>query len=80
MNEQFWINSAKTLTEDNGSIWRKSSPNVILPTKNPTWTGLGFNPGLCGERLVNNCLSHGLTHERLKENLKMKVLENKVTQ
>ena len=29
-----------------------------LCTKNPTWIGLGSNPGLRGERPRTNCASH----------------------
>jgi hypothetical protein len=29
-----------------------------LSTKNPAWTTLELNPGLHGEKLVNNCLRY----------------------
>jgi hypothetical protein len=33
--------------------------SATLSTTNPTWTGPGSNPGLRGERLATNRLSHG---------------------
>jgi hypothetical protein len=39
---------------------KKSCPCATLSTINPTWTGLGLNLGLCGERLTTNCLHHGM--------------------
>jgi hypothetical protein len=38
---------------------RKACPNAILFSTNPTWTDLGSNPGLRGERPATNRLSHG---------------------
>ena len=35
-------------------------PNDTLSTKNPTWTGLGLNVGLCGKGLESNQLSNGM--------------------
>jgi hypothetical protein len=37
----------------------KTCPNATLSTTNPTWTDPGSNPGLRGERLATNHLSHG---------------------
>ena len=42
------------LTGENQSTWRKTCPSAVLSTINPTWTGLGSNTGLCGDRLVIN--------------------------
>jgi hypothetical protein len=37
----------------------KNLPSAILSTTNPTWIDPGANPGLRGERLATNLLSHG---------------------
>jgi hypothetical protein len=37
----------------------KTCPSATLSTTNPTWTDPGLNPGLRGERLATNRLSHG---------------------
>ena len=52
--EHRWNNS------DSGkpNYWKKVCPSVTLSTTNLTWTGLGWNPGLCGERLSTNRVSH----------------------
>jgi hypothetical protein len=44
------------LTGENRSTREKTCPNATLST---TWTHLGSNPGLRGERPANNRLSHG---------------------
>jgi hypothetical protein len=46
------------VTEENQSTWGKTCPSATLSTTNPTWTEPGSNPGLPGESLVTNCLSH----------------------
>jgi hypothetical protein len=43
----------------------KTCPSATLSTTNPTWTDLGLNPGLRGERAATNRLSHGRTKGRL---------------
>jgi hypothetical protein len=43
-----------TLTGKNQSTWRKTCPSSVLSTINPTWTSLGSDTGLCGDRLVIN--------------------------
>jgi hypothetical protein len=48
-----------TLTGENRRTRRKTRPSATLSTTNPTWTDPGTNLGLCGERPVNNHLSHG---------------------
>jgi hypothetical protein len=40
------------------SLW-KTSPSVILRTINNTWTALGSNPALHGEKRVIDHLSYG---------------------
>jgi hypothetical protein len=47
------------LIGENRSPRRKTCPSAILSTTNPTWTDLGSNPGLRGERPATNHLSHG---------------------
>jgi hypothetical protein len=46
------------LTEQNRSTRGKSCHNATLSTTNPTWTDLGSNPGLRGERPATSRLSH----------------------
>jgi hypothetical protein len=48
---------------DNRRSWRKTCPSDTLATTNPTWTDPYMNLGLCGERLMNNNLSHGTATE-----------------
>jgi hypothetical protein len=50
MNESVWSIDRMIVTREHKSMWRETSASV--PTTNPTWTGLGLNLGLCGERLV----------------------------
>lgn len=38
----------------------KTCSNTTLSTVNPTWAGLGLNPGIHSERLATNHLIHGL--------------------
>ena len=40
-------------------LLKENCPTASLSATNPTWTGLGSNPGLCGEGPVTNGLSHG---------------------
>jgi hypothetical protein len=47
------------LREENRSTLRKTCSSATLSTTNPTWTYPGSNPGLRGERLATNRLSHG---------------------
>jgi hypothetical protein len=46
-------------TWENRSNRGKTCPSATLSTTNPTWTDLGSNPGLRGERPATNRLSHG---------------------
>lgn len=59
-----WMNEYGVLIEwhwqgKNWSTQRKTCACAILSTTNPTWTGLGLNQGLCGDRMATNYLSHG---------------------
>jgi hypothetical protein len=47
-----------TLTRENPE---KTCPSANLSTTNPTWTDMGANQGLCGERWLTNYLSHCTT-------------------
>jgi hypothetical protein len=49
-----WVNDIDGKSEELG---KKAVPMPL--STNTTWTGPGVNPGLCGERLVTYCLSHG---------------------
>ena len=42
---------------ENGQTRRKIYPTAMLSTKNPTYTALGLNPNLRGERPTTVCLS-----------------------
>jgi hypothetical protein len=52
------------LTEENGRTRRKTCPSPTMFTTNPTWTDSGANPGLPGERLATNRLSHDTAKNR----------------
>jgi hypothetical protein len=59
-----WMNEYGVLMEWcwQGKYWstcRKTCPCAILSSTNPIWTGMGFNQGLCGDRMATNHLSHG---------------------
>jgi hypothetical protein len=49
-----WRIGGMILTEGKRSTERKSTPNVTLSTRNPTWTDLGSKPGLRHECLRND--------------------------
>jgi len=51
------------LTGESQSIQRETCSCVSLCTTNPTWISLCLNLVLCGEKLVTDCLNHGITHE-----------------
>jgi hypothetical protein len=57
-----WYMSMKPRWNDTDRVnrisWRKTCLSANLPTTNPTWTDPGRNPGLRGERSMNNGLSH----------------------
>jgi hypothetical protein len=52
-----------TLTGEKRRTLRKTCPSATLSITNPTWIVLGVNPGLRGERLAPNHLSHGTTRK-----------------
>lgn len=43
----------------NQSVQRESCPCYTLSTTAPTWTVLGLNTAVQGERLATNSLTHG---------------------
>jgi hypothetical protein len=47
----------------------KKLSQCTLPTTNPTWTGLGLNPGLRGDRLAANCLGHDTFSTSLEDRI-----------
>lgn len=51
---QSW-NIGEKRTGKKQSTWQKAF-QYILSIKNPTWTILGLNPDLCGEKSATNCL------------------------
>jgi hypothetical protein len=53
-----WKATVEWYWRENRRTRRKTCPSATLSTTNPTWTDLGVNPGLCGERPATNCLSH----------------------
>jgi hypothetical protein len=57
----WWWNDI--LTEENRRTRGKNCPSAT----NPTWIDLGVNPGLRGERLATNDLSHGTAHHHHSE-------------
>jgi len=48
------------------ALKRKTCPSATLSTINQTWTDLGLNLGLIGDRTVSNCLSHGTAYIQRK--------------
>jgi len=52
-----WSTGATTLTGRN-QVQGERPVTVPLSTIDLTWTGLGSNSGLLGDRLVTNCLRH----------------------
>jgi hypothetical protein len=46
------------LTGENRSTRGKTCPSATSSTTNPTWTNLGSNPNLRGERPATNRLTH----------------------
>jgi hypothetical protein len=53
-----WKAGGLIMTGDNRSTRMKTCPNATSSTTNRTWTGLGLNLALCGERKAVNLLRH----------------------
>jgi hypothetical protein len=53
----------------------KNLLSATLSSTNPTLTDLGANLGLCSEKRVTNCLSHGMALKSLtKQHIKIKII------
>ena len=52
--------------EENPNFAEENMSSATLPTTNPTWNSLGSNPGLSGERPVNDRLTHRTTKLKFK--------------
>ena len=63
MNEWVWSNGGMILTGENWSTGRKTCSSSSLLLINLTWTVLGSNPGLCGQRPPTN---HPIQSSRLR--------------
>jgi hypothetical protein len=59
MNERAWSTGGMILTGVDGSILRNTCCNVTPGTTYPTWTGLGMNVDLNGDRPATKHLSNG---------------------
>jgi hypothetical protein len=64
MNEYWWSDTYRG--EQKYSTQRKTCPSATLSTINLTWTDLGLNLGISGDRIVSNCLSHGTAYIQRK--------------
>jgi len=68
IHERKWSYTSKTV----GWTSQKTCYSATEFTTNLTWTGLGWNPGLRGDRSATNRLSHGrdLNHEECLSKVK----------
>ena len=55
------------LTGVKRSTRKETCPSAALSTTYPTWTGLGLNQGLRGERPTTNCPCHSTAHDNYDE-------------
>jgi hypothetical protein len=60
-DDMSWTVTVEWYWRENWRTQRETCPSTTLPTTNPTWINPGANPGLHGERLATNHLSHGTT-------------------
>jgi hypothetical protein len=60
-----WSIGEMVVTDESRSTRRKTSPSVTLSIKNSTWTGLGSNPVIRGNRPETKFLSHGTASENV---------------
>jgi hypothetical protein len=60
------------IDRENQRTWRKTNPSATLSTTNSTWTDLGTNLGLFGEKLVTNHLVYGTTYMNLIKHVSIK--------
>jgi hypothetical protein len=59
MHELIWSSGGMILTGENRRTRRETFPSATSSTTNPTWTTLGSNPGLSGEKPATNRLRYG---------------------
>ena len=59
MNERAWSTGGMIQTGDGGSTLRNTCCSVNLANTYPTWTGLGMNLDLNGDRTAPEHLIHG---------------------
>jgi hypothetical protein len=59
IHEWIWSSGGMTLSGENRRTRLKTCPITSLSTANPTWTDLGANLGLRGEKPATNRLSYG---------------------
>jgi hypothetical protein len=55
-----WSNGGMIVTGEHQRTQRKTCPTATLTTANPTWTALGVNLGLHGEKPVSSHLYYGM--------------------
>lgn len=67
IHERIWSSDGMILTGKTKGQ-RKTCPSATLSTTKPTWTSLGANPGLLGEKPVSNCLCYGKACKSVLEN------------
>ena len=67
MNEWVWVVGEMLLTGESEVLGRggESCPSATLSNTDPTWTDLGSNLGLHGDRPATNGLNLGTVHDCL---------------
>ena len=61
------------LTGGNVSTRGKTCPCATSSTTNSTWTDLGSNPGLRGERSATNRLSHATANQSINQSIYLSI-------
>jgi len=64
-------------TSENWSTWRKTCLNTTLSTTNPTVICMESNMGTCCERLMTNCLRHGMA-SRTTQETQVQIIDHKL--
>jgi hypothetical protein len=59
-DEGIWSSGGMMLTGEKQRTQKEICISATLSSTNPTWTDLGVNPGLNGEKLLTNHLSYGM--------------------
>lgn len=66
MNEWVWVVGEMLLIGESEVLGgKKSRPSATLSNTDPTWTGLGSNLALHGDRPATNGLNLGTVHDFL---------------